>query len=453
MFIGDSSAVVFSEAISTAIITVRIGANICPSSAAVVFARTRMALSVPDCVKRAPSLSFAESNPIQRAIYCGSTRTLRYLLRLGSNPNIRSGQLRQTPLMLVCYVPDRAKRCVMTDLLLANGADETLVDRNRWNSLFYACALGKADVASRLIENAKVELTPVDKEGNTVLHICAMEGHSVILLLLLKEMRLCGSSINLYNNMGMTPLVVAISQGQPECATLLHSAGGFPKLSENDFTCLISMSYSYPDFARELLHSMMPAGSKLTEFRRNSSLQGSEKNSRVTMPELAFNWSSDQETSASDHSLASHDTGGSQDNLHHLPELRHRSQYEQQPDTHPNQLANKRTYPCNQIITGVSRKYGNTYRISDRIPQVRPQVPISAAWVGAVQQYSHLPSLPTKHQPAVSPTTLPSMPSRAMTTAAMQVPFPLKSMCLLSRKSEFFGNKLPSLRRRRGSRT
>ena len=172
------------------------------------------------------------------------------------------------------------------------------------------------------------------------------------------------------------------------------------------------------------------------------------------MPELAFNWSSDQETSASDHSLASHDTGGSQDNLHHLPELRHRSQYEQQPDTHPNQLANKRTYPCNQIITGVSRKYGNTYRISDRIPQVRPQVPISAEWVGAVQQYSHLPSLPTKHQPAVSP-TLPSMPLRAMTTAAIQVeyrnvPFPMKS--LLSRKSEFFGNKLPSPRRR-GSHT
>ena len=117
-------------------------------------------------------------------------------------------------------------------------------------------------------------------------------------------------------------------------------------------------------------------------------------------------------------------------------------------------VTNKQTYPCNQIITGVSRKYGNTYRISDRIPQVRPQVPISAEWVGAVQQYSHLPSLPTKHQPAVSP-TLPSMPLRAMTTAAIQVeyrnvPFPMKS--LLSRKSEFFGNKLPSPRRR-GSHT
>ena len=393
----------------------------------------RMALAVPDCVKRAPSLSFADSNPIQRAIYCGSTRTLRYLMRLGSNPNVRSGQLRQTPLMLVCYVSDRAKRCVMTDLLLANGADETLVDRNRWNPLFYACALGIADVAERLIENAKVELTPVDKDGNTVLHICAMEGHSAILLLLLKEMRLCGTSVNLYNNMGMTPLVVAISQGQPECATLLHSAGGFPRLSENDFACLLSMSYSYPDFARDLLHSMMPAGSKLAEFRLKSPLLSSQdsssKSSRVTIP--------DQEAPSSDHSS---DTG-SQDSLHRLP---HRSQ---QPGTNLSQLANKRTYPCNMIITAVSKKYGNTYQISDRVPQIRPQVPVSPEWVEAVQQYRHLPSLPPT-KPAAAPLASRSMTAAALQTEFRKVPFPMKNICLIPRQSEFVGTKLPYSRRR-----
>ena len=412
--------------------------------------RPKMALAVPEFLKHAPVLPFIESNPVQRAIYRGSTRTLRSLLRLGSDANTRCGRLKQTPLMLVCYSPDRNKRSLMTDLLIAGGADERLTDRNGWNALFYACALGISDVAASLINNAKVELTAADKEGNTVLHVCAMEGHSAILMLLLKEMRMCGSSVNLYNNTGLTPLVVAIAQGQAECARLLHNAGGFPKLSRDDFARILSMAFSHPKIARDLLQSMMPAGSKLEIFSRSvtsSSLPITEIHSCSSAsgpPSICpSEQGTDKTLSSAAHSSASHDNNHEPTSMsNESPEGASRvlSELPKVPPSsgksctcsghHVNVMATSRygvrkrtvTYPCNHIISALLNSSKPRLQLPSLSTCTKTPVPISPEWLEAVKHYRQPVQLPThfpssKPMPLTSPipTTSPRVLSRTAT--------------------------------------
>ena len=339
-----------------------------------------MSLSVPDSAKRPPKFTFPESKALQRAIASGSTRIMRYLLRQRCDVNAMCGRQRLTPLMFGCYMTDADKRCAVVDMLLSNGADASLTDRKGWNALFYACAMGVVDVAARLLKSPNVDLAAVDVEGNTALHISAMEGHTKIVVMLLKEMRKYGTPINVYNCYGCTPLTVALYNGHTECAAILHEVGGFPKLYENDFPRVVAMSYSQPEFVKESLLAMMPAGSRLSGSPRRGKHPTfvttlSHVKRAMTVPELGIHSYSKRFTRVALPYSSIRPTAGHWSHLSSV--LRNRRHTTSKP---PQSVAFKRTQSYQSTVSQSRHRSATlppptiTYQRTQSLERTRPQI-------------------------------------------------------------------------------
>ncbi len=175
----------------------------------------------------------------QRAVKAGACERVRYLIRRASTNrevNAACGTLQMRPLMAACYVTDGKKRRSMVQLLLAKGANPTLVDAHGRNAVMYACALALGGVVADLVRNCDFDLNAADENGNTALHFSAMAGERGVLEKMLKEMRKYRLDISVRNCYFLTPLAVALLRGHWDCVQLLHDAGGCPRFSASELT-------------------------------------------------------------------------------------------------------------------------------------------------------------------------------------------------------------------------
>ena len=97
------------------------------------------------------------------AIECGNESTVKFLLQVGADPNLRKG-LGFVPLMFACRdgYPDAV------DLLLEAGAVVDIKKDDEWTSLMLALFNGKLDIAKKLLD-AGANPYVVDKCGRTML--------------------------------------------------------------------------------------------------------------------------------------------------------------------------------------------------------------------------------------------------------------------------------------------
>ena len=137
--------------------------------------------------------------------------------------------------MVACFVKDGRKRHCLIKTLLNHGADPSLPDALKRNSIMYACALSLREEVKLLVKDCDYDLNTMDLYRDTLLHICAKAGDQQVLEIVLGEMQRYRMDISLQNNFHLTPLSLAILNGNYECARILHEAGGCPRFSKDKF--------------------------------------------------------------------------------------------------------------------------------------------------------------------------------------------------------------------------
>ena len=112
----------------------------------------------------------------------------------------------------------------LVELLLARGADTTLVDANGCTALHHAAVLEDAEIA-RMLLASKADATSLDKAGENPLHYAARSGRLQQCQSLL-ELSLSSNMLDVQSKgKGDTPLILAVCWGFSEVAHLLKEAG------------------------------------------------------------------------------------------------------------------------------------------------------------------------------------------------------------------------------------
>ena len=179
--------------------------------------------------------AFKLTSVLTRAITCQAVGKVKYLLEKGCNPNAPAGRKKVRPLMVACYVSCSRKRIGIFRALVHHGASPFLTDVYGRNSVMYACALALRDEVELLVKDCDYDLNAKDRYGDTALHMCAKAGDVRVLGVLLKEMQRHRMDLSVQNRSHLTPLSLAVSSGNYECAKMLHEAGGCPRYHKCQF--------------------------------------------------------------------------------------------------------------------------------------------------------------------------------------------------------------------------
>ena len=135
----------------------------------------------------------------------------------------------QSCLMKAIFLSDKLSRTryKIVRLLLKNGAKVNYVDKNNKSALMWASSLGKDELVKLILQEGilDLDLNAVDWDGNTALHLAAMQGHANIVRMLIKALKRFGLDIDRKNFSGMTPMLAAVEKGQECCAQILMTEG------------------------------------------------------------------------------------------------------------------------------------------------------------------------------------------------------------------------------------
>ncbi|KER28135.1 hypothetical protein T265_04969 [Opisthorchis viverrini] len=181
-------------------------------------------------VEKGALLEFRDDDgftPLHRAAICGNLESIKVLLDLGMNPNVRDGKS-LTPLYYAVS-RDIPTKCIA--LLLYDHAILGVVDdKNRQEvhqescicltfQLFWrACLFDKPGHLEQLIIYG-ADLDAQTSNLDTALHICALNNHETCLRLLLKH----GATRDMVNASGQTPSEVALLTGLRKLAELIDN--------------------------------------------------------------------------------------------------------------------------------------------------------------------------------------------------------------------------------------
>uniref|UniRef100_A0A672JHP8 Serine/threonine-protein phosphatase 6 regulatory ankyrin repeat subunit C-like n=1 Tax=Salarias fasciatus TaxID=181472 RepID=A0A672JHP8_SALFA len=109
-------------------------------------------------------------------------------------------------------------------LVLDQGAEVNAVDKRGSSALMVAASCGQTSAVEFLLHKAKPDLTLVDVNNNTALHLACSKGHEMCALLILGEIA-DSSLINARNNALQMPLHIAARKGLATVVQVLLSRG------------------------------------------------------------------------------------------------------------------------------------------------------------------------------------------------------------------------------------
>ncbi|KAM6928312.1 serine/threonine-protein phosphatase 6 regulatory ankyrin repeat subunit C-like [Xenentodon cancila] len=109
-------------------------------------------------------------------------------------------------------------------LMLALGAEVNAVDQSGCSAVMVAADCGQTTAVEFLLHKAKPDLTLVDVNNNTILHLACSKGHEMCALLILGEIT-DSSLINARNNALQMPLHIAARKGLATVVQVLLSRG------------------------------------------------------------------------------------------------------------------------------------------------------------------------------------------------------------------------------------
>jgi len=115
----------------------------------------------------------------------------------------------------------RAGNAQLVKLLLEHGADVNSRDQSGWTPLMRAAMKGHVDVVRVLLEHGAEVNVREKGEAWTALHWAAARGHTEVVKLLLSH----GADYSLKTEDGMTPLMLAMKEGNDKVVQALEQAG------------------------------------------------------------------------------------------------------------------------------------------------------------------------------------------------------------------------------------
>lgn len=148
----------------------------------------------------------------------GNENLVRLCLRLSPYP---VGGIISSPLGAAA---ERGQEATLK-LLLEIGFDPNMRDRLLRTPLAVAALYGKENIVKILLDRSDVPLDAADKSGRSPFHHAAEQGHIVIMDLLLNTKKV---NVDCANVNGETPFFFAVAQGKKEAAQFLISKGARP---------------------------------------------------------------------------------------------------------------------------------------------------------------------------------------------------------------------------------
>lgn len=173
---------------------------------------------------------------LHQAADAGNMEVVQSLLSLGTDPNLRSGDLAETPLMYAAW----RGRVAVARLLLASGAGADLTTAEGWSALHSACSGKHPEVVELLLAheanpNGYSHHRSFDEQlgwsfSGTPLHVCAANGGVEVAEQLLVK----GVSVEeAWQEDRRTPIFYAAAYGRAEMVALLCKHGANPNAREH----------------------------------------------------------------------------------------------------------------------------------------------------------------------------------------------------------------------------
>ncbi|KAL4239821.1 Ankyrin repeat domain-containing protein 63 [Mactra antiquata] len=161
-------------------------------------------------------------------VYKGRLKKVQFLLKTGLDINARN-DYGYSVLIAALHIENDSKRRRMFEFLLENDADPFQKDpKHKRNALSWAALLGRDEQADMLLDLYMGEFNfhEKDKEGMTALHLATQGGHTEIVKTIVRDMTKYGTSVDIPDNMGLTPYLHAKRLGYGLIADILKVEGG-----------------------------------------------------------------------------------------------------------------------------------------------------------------------------------------------------------------------------------
>ena len=142
----------------------------------------------------------------------------------------------RSPLHWAC----RSGALDVVKLLVKAGAGVRVTDNKGYTCLIRASEHGRTETVRYLVNLPQVDLRHKDNESYTALHCAAGAQHADVVKVLIDA----GADIEIKNELGRPPLIVACHSGALDVVKLLVKAGAGVRVTDNEgYTCLILAAY------------------------------------------------------------------------------------------------------------------------------------------------------------------------------------------------------------------
>ncbi|KAG9391557.1 Ankyrin repeats (3 copies) [Carpediemonas membranifera] len=216
------------------------------------------------------------ATPLYIACVSGETKSVRFLLNEGADPNVRTNTGR-TPLIAAVL----EGFTTIIGLLLDAGADCTMVLPNGCSALHIAVQKGFTGIAEMLLDAEPGLVDVADDDGDSPLHVAAYHNYVRIIVPLIKA----GATLDLVTEDEGTPLYLACSRGRIESVMILLAAGASTYKSRKCVTCLGAAAFEGHD---AIVHALLQHGADVnaTIAEEWTALHWAAKANRVTCVHL-----------------------------------------------------------------------------------------------------------------------------------------------------------------------
>ncbi len=212
---------------------------------------------------------------IHKAFEAGMYSHVQGLLKAGIAANTTDDN-GMTLLMKCARVPSTKVSILMTKMLLQYGGNVTMIDMDGRNALMHAVLAGRTRNVKVILTECDIDLRQSDNTWETALHLAAnLEDHRITSLLTLAHNKVF-VPLDLWNNEGLTPLMIACKFGNNLVAEVLVEGGASQTICDKSHFLSIQqwtqvgMEYKKQVRRKELFDSRVGIASARSKARSRS---------------------------------------------------------------------------------------------------------------------------------------------------------------------------------------